>query len=278
MKKKLILILGIYTLCLSAQLADAQVSIAPTTLYTDPNGISTFYITNPSSTPQEVTVSFVFGYPDYNDLGELRMIYEDPEKDLQWGLGTRLRVFPRSFILGAKKQQVVRLQVMPDPTKPDGMYFSRVKITSNIQASDIDAIEEEGVAMRVNFKFDQILAVFHKQGTVNTSLKLGKTTYSKEGDKLHVISEFQRGGNAPFIGTAHLILRDPQNQIVAEQRQTTALYFDALHKVTLELPTDLILGDYDLEVNYRTERNDINPNDLVKSEPIRRIIRVKLTN
>lgn len=254
----------------------AQVSIAPTTLYTDANGLSTFYISNPAQTPQEISISFVFGYPAHNENGELYMVYEDMEKEAQLGLGERLRVFPRTFILAPNKQQVVRVQVLPDRSKPDGMYFSRVKITSNVQAADVDRQAEEGVAMRVNFKFDQILAVFHKQGAVSTSLQLGTTEYQREGNKLHVTSVFTRGGNAPYIGSAQAILRDPLNQVVAEQRQTVALYFDSRHRVTLELPENLVMGDYDLELIYQTERGDVSATDLVQGNPIRKILRVTL--
>lgn len=256
--------------------ARGQVSIAPTTLYTDANGISTFYITNPAQSAQEISISFVFGYPAHNENGELYMVYEDSVKDAQWGLGNRLRVFPRSFILAPNKQQVIRVQVLPDRSKADGMYFSRVKITSNVQAADVDRQAEEGVAMRVNFKFDQILAVFHRQGSVSTSLELGTTEYTKEGNKLHVTSVFTRGGNAPFVGSVQAVLRDPQNQVVAEQRQTVSLYFDSRHRVTLELPEGLLPGEYDLELNYRTDRGDVSATDLVQGAPVRKLLRVTL--
>jgi hypothetical protein len=256
----------------------AQVSIAPTTLYTDANGISTFYISNPSPEAQEVSVSFVFGYPAYNENGELYMVYEDSDKEAFWGLGSRLRVFPRSFILAPNNQQVVRIQVLPDRSKPDGMYFSRVKISSNVQAADVGAQSAEGVAMRVNFKFDQILAVFHRQGTATTSLKLGVTDYVKDGNKLYVTSDFTREGNAPYIGSVHAVLRDPQSLVVAEQIQTVALYFDARHRVTLELPEDLIRGDYILELEYRTERGDVSASNLVQGPPVRKRLQVSLSN
>ena len=204
------------------------------------------------------------------------MVYGDSVKESQFGLGSRLRVFPRSFIVAPSKQQVVRVQVLPDRSKPDGMYFSRVKITSNVQAADLDNQTEEGVAMRVNFKFDQILAVFHRQGVVSTALELGNTIYVREGDKLHVTSDFVRGGNAPYIGSVQAVLRGAQNEVIAEQRQTVALYFDARHRVTLQLPEDMIIGEYDLELNYQTERGDVSASDLVQGNPVRKFMRVSL--
>lgn len=273
--QKILLLLLLYGAVGHAGLL-AQVSLAPTTLFTDANGIATLYVTNPGESPQEVTVSFVFGYPAYNEDGVLQLVYEDEEKDALYGLGERLRSFPRSFVLNPMQQQLVRLQVRPDRSKPDGMYFTRVKVSSNGLTADVGTANSEGIATQVNFRFDQILAVFHKQGSVSTSLRLGDTRYEREYKRLHVISDFARGGNAPYIGSVQAQLKDPQNQLVAEQRQTVALYFDSRHRVTLELPEDFVLGDYTLELSYTTQRSDISSSNLVQASPVRKSMRVTI--
>lgn len=254
----------------------AQVSLAPTTLFTDANGIATLYVTNPGDGAQEVTVSFVFGYPAYTEEGLLEMRYEDGEKEGLYGLGERLRSFPRSFVLAPLQQQLVRVQVRPDRNKPDGMYYMRVKVSSSGQTADVGTAAGEGIATQVNFRFDQVIAIFHKQGNVSTSLNLGDTRYEREDRRLHVISDYARGGNAPFIGSVIAQLKDPQNQVVAEQRQTVALYFDARHRVSLELPEDLVRGDYELTLDYRTQRSDISSTDLVQAEPVRKVMRIRI--
>lgn len=138
----------------------AQVSIAPTSIFLDANGIASLYITNPSDVPQEVNVDFVFGYPGNDEQGSLTMVYEDSVRAEEFGLGDRLRAFPRSFILAPLQQQTVRLQIRPDQSLPSGMYFTRVRITSNAQTPDIEQRTEEGVATQVNFRFDQVIAAF----------------------------------------------------------------------------------------------------------------------
>ena len=61
-----IFLLGIFLTPLRLK---AQISIAPTTVFIDQNGIGTIFITNPGETPQEINVSFLFGYPGNDDLG-----------------------------------------------------------------------------------------------------------------------------------------------------------------------------------------------------------------
>jgi len=246
----------------------AQVSIAPTSLFTNVNGITTCYITNPSDIAQEVDLSFLFGYPMYDELGELRMVYNDSSYEAQMGLGDQVRAFPRSFILEPLQQQVVRVQVRPNRNNPDGMYFTRLRISSKVLTPDAGTSDDSSISSRVNFRFDQIIAVFSKQGEVSTSLELGEVVYERVGNQVHVLSDYKLSGNAPYLGSALVQLRDPQNQPAVEQRQTVAFYQDGKHKVSLDLPDDFAPGDFDLEVTYTTERADINASDLVQAKPV----------
>lgn len=254
----------------------AQVSIAPTSLFTNVNGITTCYITNPSDIAQEVDLSFLFGYPMYDELGELRMVYNDSSYEAQKGLGNQVRAFPRSFIIEPLQQQVVRIQVRPNRNNPDGMYFTRLKISSKVLTPDAGTSDNSSITSRVNFRFDQIIAVFSKQGEVNTSLELGEVAYERVGNQVHVLSEFKLNGNAPYLGSALVQLKDPQNQPAVVQRQTVAFYLDGKHKVSLDLPDDFAPGDFVMEISYSTERADINSSDLVQADPIMKRFPVRI--
>jgi hypothetical protein len=275
-KNNAALIMMLYALLVVPSWSIAQVSIAPTTIFTNSNGIATCYITNPSDSPQEVDVSFVFGYPAYNEEGELNMVYGDSLYESKMGLGDQIRAFPRSFILQPFQQQIVRIQVRPNRNKPDGMYFTRLKIATKIQTADAGTSVNTEISSKINFRFEQIIAVFSPQGNVTTSLELGDIHYEREGTQVHVVSDYKVGGNAPYLGTVRVQLKDPQNQAVAEQRQTVALYFDSRHRVSINLPDDFAPGDFDLEVSYTTERTDIKTSDIVQATPTTRIFRVNI--
>ncbi len=56
----------------------AQVTVAPSMLFIDSkSGIGNLYITNNSASPQEVSISFAFGFPDADSVGNATMNYND---------------------------------------------------------------------------------------------------------------------------------------------------------------------------------------------------------
>lgn len=254
----------------------AQVSIAPTSVFIDANGIASLYITNPSEITQEVSVSFLFGYPGNDDSGNLIMVYEDSVRANQFGFGDRLRAFPRTFLLAPAQQQTVRLQVRPDRSLPAGTYFTRVKVTSNAQTADVEQTTTDGVSTQVNFKFDQVIAAFYKNGQTETGLALGNVATDQAEGVLKVITDFTTTGNSPFLGSVYATLKNATNQAIAEQQQTVALYFSGKRSLDINLPENLPSGDYQLELRYETKRSDIASADLVKSSPIAKTVAVKI--
>lgn len=262
--------------CLFSFSALAQVSLAPTTVFIDQNGIGTLFVTNPGDTPQEINVSFLFGYPGNDDMGNLTMVYGDSLSEKQFGMGDRLRAFPRTFILAPQQQQTVRLQVRPDRTLSAGTYFTRIKVTSNAQTTDVEETNTEGVSTQVNFKFDQIIAAFQKVGAVSTSLEFGEVETEIANNIVRIIPEFKVTGNSPYLGSVTASLKNKTGQVLAEQQQTVALYFSGKRSVELKLPENLPSGEYDVELTYETRRSDIPSTDLVQSPAVRTTVTLKI--
>lgn len=274
--KKFLLVVLTFVILTRTDLVFAQISIAPTTIFIDQNGIGSVFITNPSDTPQEINVSFLFGYPGNDELGNLTMMYTDSIRAKQFGIDERVRAFPRTFILAPQRQQTVRLQVRPDRSLAAGTYFTRVKITSNAQTTDVEETVQEGVSTRVNFKFDQVIAAFQKVGTVTTGLEFENVQLVQSDSILRVTPTFKTTGNSPFIGSVTATLKNAQNQTLAEQGQTVALYFYGKSAIELKLPEDIAPGDYSVTLVYETKRGDIPSSDLVQSPAISKTIAVKL--
>lgn len=256
--------------------AFSQISIAPTSVFLDENGIASVYITNPADIPQEVSVSFAFGYPGSDDLGNLVMVYGDSEKEKQFGLSDRLRSFPRTFVMAPQQQQTVRLQLRPDRNLPAGTYFTRLKITSTNVAREIGEQVDEEISTLVNFKFDQVVAVFFKQGQTVTGLELGDLQMQQDSDKIRVIAPFQTTGNSPFLGSVIASLKDKNNKTVAEEQQSIALYFGGKKGLDLTIPEGLPSGEYQVEMRFETKRSDIPSTDLVQGSPVAKRVFVKI--
>jgi P pilus assembly chaperone PapD len=275
--KKVLLLLALFAgYSLNPFKVNAQISIAPTTVFMDQNGIGSLFITNPSDVSQEISISFTFGYPGNDELGNLIMVYGDDLKEKQNGLGDRVRSFPRTFILAPKQQQTVRLQVRPDRSLAAGTYFTRVKVTSNAQTPDVEQTNTEGVSTQVNFKFDQVIAAFYKVGAVNTGLEFGEVTTSVDEGVLKIVPQFQVTGNSPYLGSVTATLRNSSKEIIAEHDQTVALYFAGKRAIDLKIPENLPAGAYEIELLYETKRSDIPSSDLVKSPTITKTISMNI--
>lgn len=256
--------------------SQAQVSLAPTTVFADANGIGTLYVTNSSQTPQEVNISFLFGYPGNDSLGNLVMVYEDTLREQQSGLGERIRTFPRSFILAPGQQQTVRFQVRPDRTKPDGMYFTRVRVASNEQSADVEQNVTDGISTQVNFKFEQVIAAFYKSGSVTTGLEFSKLEALRKDNALAVNTEFAVTGNSPFLGSLQAEIKDSSGKIVATHQQTIALYYEGKRAYSIPLNEGIPSGTYQVSLLFKTERSDIPTSDFVQATPIVKTLSITL--
>lgn len=274
--KKIFQALSVSLFLFLAMPAMAQISIAPTSVFMDENGIASLYITNPSEITQEINVSFVFGYPGSDDLGNLVMVYDDSIKDKQYGLGDRLRAFPRTFVLAPQQQQTVRLQLRPDRSLPAGTYFTRVKVTSNNQAQDVDQVVESEVSTQINFKFDQVIAAFYKNGQTTTGLEIGDVSTSMAEGNLRAIADFVATGNSPFLGSISATLRDASDKVVSQKEETVAMYFSGKKGIDVSVPEGLAPGEYQLELQFETRRSDIPSSDLVQSAPVSKRIFVRI--
>jgi hypothetical protein len=274
--KKVLLLTVLIGCIVFSQASQAQISIAPTTAFLDQNGIGSLFITNPSDIAQEINVSFEFGYPGNDELGNLTMIYGDSLSEKQFGIGDRLRAFPRTFILAPQQQQTVRLQVRSDRSLNEGTYFTRIKVSSNAQTEDVEKNTSEDVSTQVNFKFDQVIAAFQQLGAVSTGLEFGNITTEISDGVIRIIPEFKVTGNSPYLGSVTASIKDKTGKVLGKQQQTVALYFSGKRAVEMKLPENLPSGEYAVVLTYETRRSDIPSTDLVQSPAVNTTVIVNI--
>jgi len=254
----------------------AQLTVAPSMLFIDSkSGIGNLYISNNSAAPQEVNISFVFGYPDADSAGNPKMNYSDSISAGIYSLNPIVRAFPRSFILNAKQAQTVRLQVRTKTTVKDESFFSRVKVTSAQKTPDIEKKTTDAVTTQINFKFDQIFPVFYKKGNVSTGLIIHDISATSKDNKLTVITDVERTGNTPYIGSIRAELYSAANQKVALSEATASIYFRMKNKVELDL-SKAAKGKHRLVLTFETKRSDIAVEDLLQAPTVIKEVAVNL--
>lgn len=246
----------------------AQISVAPTTVVIeDRSPFGEFLVANRSNTVQEIVIDFQFGFPISNDAGETFMEYENVERGAAHDLGGRVRAFPRRFVLPAGEQQTVRLMVRPG-SMPEGVYWTRIVTTSNPREEDVEAQQlRNDVSARIIFRIRQVTTVLFKQGAVSTGVKMTRIAARTEDQTVILDAEFEREGNAPFIGRSSIKIFDAQGEIVFEKEQNVSLYFDLLRRYSFPRE-EFSPGTYKAKIEFRAERRDIPSSELIAMEPV----------
>jgi hypothetical protein len=258
-------------LFLSAGTVFGQVNLAPTSIFIhDQSGVASLYVSNNSTEEQEVSIAFEFSYPGSDSQGNLVTITNDSLTAARYGITDNLRVFPRQFVLKPGAQQTVRIQARPINNKPDGVYWTRVIVSSNTAARDIDKIQvNDGIGTKINYVFRQNIPAFYLKGKVQTGLITGNLATSVEEGKLVALASLKPSGNAPFNGSVTARLSDSRGKEIIVHKQTLVAYSDVLRRVEIDLPAaGLLPGNYTLTLTYETVRADIPPSDLVQSLPV----------
>jgi hypothetical protein len=246
----------------------AQVTVAPLMLFVDSrSGIGDLYITNNSASPQELSISFAFGYPDADSAGNATMEYNDTLAAKKYSLNPMVRAYPRSFLLGAKQEQTVRLQVRTNNAAKDAFYFTRVKISSNPKSADIERKLNDSISTRINFRFDQILPVFYRKGNISTGLTIHNVSTAFKDKKLTVVADVERTGTSPFLGSVKAELYSAANERVAVSETAAAIYFRLKNKLELDL-TKAGMGKHRLVLTFETKRSDVAQEDLVQAPAV----------
>lgn len=264
--RNILLVLPLY--CLLTLQAEAQVTIAPTELFIDEqNRFGTFMVMNNSDQTQEVNLDFLFGYPATDNTGNTYMRYDDEEAEALYSASEWIRGFPRVFILEPGARQTVRLTVRPPADIPDGMYWTRIKTTSNPVTPDLVDGVGDNVSARLTFRVEQITTGFYKKGAVTTGLEVANSQIHIEENKAAITTGLSRTGNAPFIGRKKLQVLNESGDVVFSHEKNTTVYLKAVRKIEYDI-SEWPAGRYSAEITFVTERRNISSRDLAQSDPI----------
>lgn len=246
---------------------DAQILVAPIQLFLGARTpMNTFYVYNQSQQPQEVSISFRFGYPVSGDNGDIRMLYGDTLPLNRHSMQAWVRAFPKQFVLAPGQRQEVRVTVRPPQELPEGMYWTRLVTASSAQAPPADSAGANIVA-RINFRLEQITTVLYARGRVATALQADTPRVRADSSGVAVLALLTPGGNAPFFGTATVRLLTEQGTPADVAVMKTAIYMPMVQRFDFSR-RKLPAGRYIAELSVASERDDISPQDLLHVEPV----------
>jgi hypothetical protein len=271
-----ITIAAIAALLVFPVLADA-VLVAPHALYlSDRQQTGEIFVVNQGDQAQDVTIEVVFGYPESDSTGEMRIRFEpEPGPELPSAAGW-LRAFPRRLRVLPGRRQAVRIQATPPAGLPDGEYWSRLVVTS--QPARDAALGEGDTVVRAGIVFElrTVTSVAFRNGAVTTGLHLDSARAAGTGDSVEVWMALTREGNAAFIGSVAFALVDGAGETVQTWGPTPlAVYYGVNRRFAL--PLDGVRdGTYEVKALISTARTDIPANVLLPAPPIEHRIPVTL--
>lgn len=244
------------------------IAVAPTAVYvSDGRPATAVTLYNPSSTPEEVEVDILFGYPTTDEEGRVFLHVdsagEDPRSAVEW-----IRVLPRRLVVPPEERRVVRLLARPPAGTPDGEYWARLAFTSRGQQIPVDgAPDSAGVQVGLSLEVRTIISLSYRKGEVTTGIEVEEFQPDIRGDSLVVWPELVRQGAGAYIGRIVYSLLDPEGREVRAWEEQVAVYRDFRRRYSYPVG-DLASGTYRLVMRLSTDREDIPEADRLVTLPV----------
>ncbi len=267
--KKILLLAAVL---LVSSLSQAQVIVAPTVLFmSDQSRFGTFIVMNRSTTPQEITISFRFGFPESDSSGNIRMQYDDSLMAGKHSCKEWIRGFPQKFIVNPSQQQVVRLLVQPPANIPDGEYWTRLVTSSTPQAKTIDTVRT-GITANITFVLEQVTTIIYKKGNALTTVDLSNIEIKQDSSSMNLLAHVAHGGNSPFFGKISAQVQDRVGNKLYSEEEVIAVYQDNMTLKFAVPLSKLSEGSYTADIKLTSERTDIPGDDLLKTPAVEKTV------
>ncbi len=268
---RVLFVLGCLFVIASAR--GAAVAVSPVALYIDSHERSgTLTLFNPGSRPEEIQVDFAYGYPVSDDEGNVSVSIMDtvPAGDpsaVEW-----LRAFPRRMVLQPGQRQVMRVMVQPPAGLPEGEYWARAMVHSRGGQPPIEQ-QRGDVTVQLEVETVVVVAVNYRNGSVATGVKVVDASASMAGDTVRTTIDYERTGNAAYLGRVLAELVDAGGNTVASTEEVLAVYKTIRRRLELVPPAGSA-GPWRVRFTMDTNRDDLPPGGALSSERVVREVDV----
>jgi hypothetical protein len=262
---RVLLLLAAFALLSSAYAA--AVAVSPVAVYIDNRTrTGTLTLFNPGTLPEEITVDFAFGYPRSDEDGNVSVEVTDSVPEGEPSAVAWMRAFPRRMVLEPGQRQVMRVMVEAPSGLPDGEYWARALVHSRGGQPPIE--ERRGdVTVQVEVETVVIVAVNYRNGKVTTGLRVRDASASAVGDTVRSFIDFERTGNAAYLGRVQAELLDGTGRSVATLEEVLAVYKTIRRRLDLVPPVGA-RGPFRVRFTMDTQRDDLPPGGPLPTERV----------
>lgn len=237
--------------------AARAVVVAPHALFLDDRTrTAVVQLYNPSDRAEEVAISLAYGYPVTDSSGRPYVRFLEEPGPAEPSAAGWIRVYPRRVRLPAGGRQTVRLLAEPPEGLPDGEYWARLVVHSGPAEGITGSGRAEDVAVGLRPEMRTVTSVVFRKGALSTGVRIRSLRTEPADDSLLVRVEAERSGEAAYLGTLEIRLRDSAGTPRLEWTRPIAVYRTIHRRASLPVG-ELPAGEYELELRMVTDRADI---------------------
>lgn len=251
-----------------------QIIISPYIVYMDEQEkFGTFIVQNESEQEYEISISFVFGYPKSDSLGNVSMQYFQEPTDSLPSIVSWLRAFPRNFILQPNQKQTIRMTVRPPDSISAGTRWARI-VTSSVPKSQPVSNQNTGISAKINFVLNQVTTVLYRKEPAEAGIEISSIKTSQDSSHINFLVNYHPTGNSPFWADILVNVYDENNNLISDTNEYIPIYTDMTKKYSFPL-SELPKGNYTLELIVKhNEKEDIPQSKIKTIEPLVKKIQV----
>jgi P pilus assembly chaperone PapD len=261
----------------SAVSAEAQgLLIAPNAIVIDSKTkTGSVTLVNTGDRPIEASMSTSFAYPVTDSTGTMFLKSIDDVTDTMPSAREWIRIYPQKLVLPAGGRRTVRLMVEPAANAATGEFWARLIVTSREAAPQRIAVEQgpsgearPDVSIGLTLELRSVLGVFYRNGSVSTGVTLTNARAQIHGDSIAARVSMKRTGNAAFVGSLKMIVKDSTGATRKERSLPLGVYYTIDPRVTI--PRDgLAPGNYTVTLEAISSRPDVADRLLLPIAPVK---------
>jgi hypothetical protein len=218
---------------------------------------------NPNPLPEEIEISFAFGYPQSDSLGNVTVPLTDSVPPNEPGATPWLRAFPRRLILQPGQQQVVRILAQPPEGLADGEYWSRVLVTATGGKPPVEQQVQPDVKVAITMRTIVVASLNYRKGEMTTGVRTVHASAVPKDRGVEFVVDLERTGNAAYLGRIRVELQDRNGKTIAHEEDIVSIYRTLRRRFELPVTDTASLAGARIRYVLDTERPELGQANII---------------
>jgi P pilus assembly chaperone PapD len=241
------------------------VSVSPMSVFMNHSSrTGTITLYNPNPLPEEIDISFAFGYPVSDSAGDVTVPLHEQAPDGEPSAVEWLRAFPRRLVLEPGQQQVVRILAQPPADLADGEYWSRVLVTATGGRPPVEQQVQPDVRVAITMRTIVVASLNYRKGRLRTGVDVTSNSLERTPEGLQFTLDMARRGEAAYLGRIRVQALDASNRVIEEQEDVVSVYRTLRRRFVFPDANGAVRVRYTLD----TERPELGQSNIIAAPAV----------